>query len=87
MARQGRQWARRELVWRVNEWQRAWDIAMRRIDRAPTIVAARMPFHHALDMLDRGFVSGDAFMFELGMLTLIDCCNQAVEGGDCPQWW
>jgi hypothetical protein len=60
---------------------------MKRIESAPTIVAARMPFHQALDMLDRGCVSGDAFMFELGVLTIMDCCDQAVEGADCPQWW
>ena len=78
---------RKELAWDINEWQRAWDIAMRRIDGAPTRVAAQRPFRYALDLLDRGFVSGDPFLFELGVLTILDCCDQAVEGGGYSQWW
>jgi hypothetical protein len=80
-------WTRKELVWGINEWQRAWDIAMWRIEGAPARVASQKPFHHALDMLDRGFVLGDAFLFELGVLTIMDCCDQAVEGGGCSEWW
>src|SRR5678809_769951 len=87
MARKRRVRAPKELVWDVTEWQRAWEIAMMRIDGAPTIVATQIVFHHALDMLDRGFILGDAFQFQLGILTMMDCCNDAIERGDCYQWW
>jgi hypothetical protein len=74
-------------VWDVTEWQRAWEVAMLRIDGVPAIVAEQDAFHHAVDMLDRGFAEGDRFQFELGLLTLIDCCSQAIDRGDCWQWW
>jgi hypothetical protein len=44
-------------------------------------------FHHAVDMLDCGFARGDAFQFQLGMIMMIDCCNEAILRGDCYQWW
>ncbi len=87
MARRRRVRLTRELVWDVNEWQWAWHIAMVRIHGAPTIVAKQIAFHHALEMLDRGFASGDAFQFQLGVLTMMDCCHEAIERGDCCQWW
>lgn len=60
---------------------------MRRIDGAPTIVTGQVTFDHALDMLDRGFADGDRFQFELGLVTLMDCCTQSITRGDCGQWW
>jgi hypothetical protein len=87
MARRRRVRVTKELVWDVTEWQRAWGIAMERIDGAPTIVAERIAFRNALDMLDRGFAAGDAFQFQLGILTMMDCCNEAIEHGDCYRWW
>jgi hypothetical protein len=60
---------------------------MMRINGAPEIVTEQIAYHHALDMLDCGFARGDAFQFQLGMLMVLDCCNQAIERGDCPQWW
>lgn len=60
---------------------------MRRIEQAPPIVAALEPFHHALDMLDRGFADGDFVQFGHGLITLMDCCSEAVNRRDCPQWW
>jgi hypothetical protein len=38
-------------------------------------------------MLDGAFVRGDAFQFQLGIIMILDCCNEAIEGGDCSQWW
>ena len=49
---------------------------MMRIDGAPTIVAAQMVFHHALDMLDRGFILGDAFQFQLGGAGTVEGLNE-----------
>jgi len=78
---------RQKLAWNVTDWQRAWELAMLRIDGVPTIVARQAGFHHALDMLDRGFSEGDPFQFQLGLVTLMDCCRQAIDRGDCWQWW
>ncbi len=75
------------LVWDVSEWQRAWALAMRRIDGAPLVVTEEATYHHAVDMLDRAFAEGDRFQFELGLVTLIDCCNEAITRGACRQWW
>ena len=75
------------ILWDVNEWQRAWEIVITRIDGVPDIVAEQVTFHHALDMLDCGFARGDAFQFQLGILMMMDACNEAIERGDCRQWW
>ncbi len=79
--------ARQRSQWNVNEWQRAWEIAMMRIDGMPAIVAGQPAIEHALEMLDRAFIDGDRFQFELGLLTLMDCCFQSISRGDCQQWW
>ena len=76
-----------DVLWDINDWQRAWEIAMMRIDGAPAVVTKQIAFHHALDMLDRGFSRGDAFQFQLGILVILDCCNEAIERGDCCPWW
>ena len=76
-----------DVLWDIHDWQRAWEIAMMRIDGAPAVVTKHIAFHHALDMLDRGFARGDAFQFQLGILVILDCCNEAIERGDCCPWW
>ena len=75
------------VQWNGNDWRRAWKIALTRIYGAPPIMIEHIAFHHALDMLDCGFARGDAFQFQLGMLMMIDCCNEAIQRGDCYQWW
>lgn len=75
------------VQWNGNDWRRAWKIALTRIDGAPTIVTEHIAFQHAVDMLDCGFTSGDTFQFQLGMLMMMDCCNEAIERGDCYPWW
>ena len=42
---------------------------------------------HAINMLDGAFVKGDAFEFQLGLITILDCCRNAVKQGRCRQWW
>jgi hypothetical protein len=78
---------RKELIWNGDEWQRAWEIALMRIEGAPTAVSEGIAFHHAIDMLDGAFARGDAFQFQLGIIMILDCCNEAIERGDCSQWW
>ena len=57
-----------------------------RITGAPTAVSEQYPFRHAVKMLDSAFVKGDAFEFQLGLITILDCCNQAIKKGRC-RWW
>ena len=75
------------VTWNGNDWQQAWQIAMTRINGMPAVVAKQIAFHHAVDMLDCGFARGDAFQFQLGLLMVMDACNEAIERGDCGQWW
>ena len=87
MARRRRErTTKKRTVWAVHEWERAWELAMRRIDGAPAVVTGQEAYH-ALDMLDRGFAEGDRFQFELGLVILMDCCSEAINRGDCWQWW
>jgi hypothetical protein len=78
---------RGDVIWNCNEWCQAWHIALTRIHGAPSEVSEQMPFRHALDMLDGAFVKGDAFEFQLGLITILDCCNNAIKQGQCTQWW
>ena len=82
-----RRMRRNDLIWNGNEWRRAWDIALMRIDGAPAAVSGQLAFHHAIDMLDGAFAKGDAFQFQLGIIMILDCCHEAIERGDCSQWW
>jgi hypothetical protein len=38
-------------------------------------------------MLDGAFIKGDAFEFQLGLVTILDCCHKAIQEGQCAQWW
>jgi hypothetical protein len=78
---------RGDVIWTAGEWRRAWRIALKRINGAPTAVAESFPFRHGIDTLDRAFAKGDAFEFQLGLVTIFDCCKQAVKEGRCVQWW
>jgi hypothetical protein len=82
-----RRMRRSDLIWNGNDWQRAWQIALMRIEGAPTTVSEHITFHHAIEMLDGAFARGDAFQFQLGIIMILDCCNEAIERGDCSQWW
>jgi hypothetical protein len=78
---------RGDVRWDGDEWRRAWQMAMRRIEGAPIAVSNDSAFRHGLDMLDGAFAKGDAFEFQLGLITLFDCCTQAISQGRCKQWW
>jgi hypothetical protein len=79
--------AKPQVRWDAADWQRGWSMAIRRIEGVPPVVAGLEPFDHALDMLDRGFAEGDWVQFGHGLITLMDCCAEAVNRGDCQQWW
>jgi hypothetical protein len=76
-----------DVIWNVNEWGLAWRIALRRIEGAPAAVSEQVAFQHAIEMLDEAFIKGDAFEFQLGLFTMLDCCRKAVTHGYCSQWW
>jgi hypothetical protein len=78
---------RGDVIWNGKEWRQAWRIALRRINGAPDAVLQEMAFRHGIDMLDGAFVKGDAFEFQLGLITILDCCTQAIRQGRCRQWW
>jgi hypothetical protein len=78
---------RGDVIWNGNEWRQAWKIALMRINGAPPSVSEEIAFRHAIDMLDGAFVKGDAFEFQLGLITILDCCSNAVKQGQCMQWW
>ena len=78
---------RGDVIWDRNEWRRAWKIALMRIDGAPPAVSGKIAFVHAIEMLDGAFIKGDAFEFQLGLVTILDCCNKAIQEGQCDQWW
>ena len=82
-----RRMRRSELIWSGNDWRRGWEIALMRIRGAPAAVSDHLTYHHAIDMLDAAFARGDAFQFQLGIIMILDCCNEAIERGDCSQWW
>ena len=42
---------RGDVIWDRNEWNKAWQIAVGRIDGAPAAVSERTAFRHAIDML------------------------------------
>ena len=78
---------RGDVMWDVNEWRRAWHLVLPRITGAPPVVSNTFAFRHGIDTLDRAFVQGDAFEFQLGLVTIFDCCSEAVREGRCSRWW
>jgi hypothetical protein len=78
---------RGDVVWDLNEWRLAWQVVLPRIKGAPPVVSKNFAFRYGIDTLDRAFVKGDAFEFQLGLVTIFDCCSEAVREGRCSQWW
>jgi hypothetical protein len=78
---------RGDVMWNINEWRQAWQIVLPRITEAPPVVSKKHAFRHGIETLDRAFVKGDAFEFQLGLVTIFDCCSEAVREGRCSQWW
>jgi hypothetical protein len=85
--RRRRQVVRQQSQWTASEWQGGWELAMTRIDGAPSNVTTESVFQECLAVLDGAFADGDSFRFQLGLLTLMDFCAQVVNGTNCQQWW
>ena len=78
---------RRRTRWTLDEWNRGWDIAMSRIEGAPTDIRTECIFQDCLTVLDWGFANGNGRRFELGLNALMDFCADMVSEGNCKQWW
>jgi len=78
---------RRRTRWTVDEWSRGWEVAISRIDGAPTDVRTECIFQDCLIVLDGAFVDGNGLRFELGLNALMDFCTDMVSDGNCKQWW
>ena len=78
---------RQRSKWTVNKWQLGWKLAMTRIDSVPSVVERQPVFQECLAVLDGAFADGDKARFELGLIALMDCCNEAVNTGVCESWW
>ena len=78
---------RGDVIWNGREWRQAWRIALLRIHGAPSGLLQNIAFRHGIEMLDGAFMKGDAFEFQLGLITILDCCHQAIRQGQCRQWW
>ena len=78
---------RQQSKWTAREWQGGWELAMTRIDDAPSTLTTEPVFNECLAVLDGAFADGDNLRFQLGLLTLIDCRSEAVKGRECQKWW
>ncbi len=78
---------RHRKSWTPSEWERAWQLAMMRLDGVPDVVRASEAFQQAVDRLNAAFIEGHCFRFELRLYTLLDLCAEAVNRGEADQWW
>ena len=79
--------ARRRTKETLYEWEQGWNLAMARIDGAPTLVERQQFFQDCLWVLNGAFADGDRLRFELGVRALVDFCNEIINSGDVEQWW
>ena len=73
------------LYWNGHEWREAWKIVVMAIDGESDTLRSQPAFCNALEVLDSGFSSGDVFQFQVGMVMILQCCNEAIERGDSSQ--
>jgi hypothetical protein len=78
---------RRRTRWTVEEWERGWNVALSRIEGAPTMIAAERIFQDCVTVLDAAFSDGSGLRFEFGLNALVDFCSDSVSDGDCERWW
>ena len=78
---------RQRSRWTVKDWQRGWELAISRLVGVPPAVSCQPVFQECMAVLDGAFADGDKFRFELGLSTLMEFCVEAVNRGECNQWW
>jgi hypothetical protein len=77
MMRRRRVIVRRRTSGSVDEWERGWELVIRRIENVPTVVKKEPLFHDCLTVLNGAFADGNYVQFTLGMNALIDICAEA----------
>ena len=78
---------KRPSRWTADDWERAWALAAIRIAEMPAFLERKSAFRESLLVLNAAFAEGDGSRFEKGLITLLDYCDEAINRGDCKQWW
>lgn len=73
--------------WASQDWERAWQSALRRINGMPPELAGCSEIHQPLRAMDEAFVHGNSEQFEDCLIELLDHCAELVNRGDYQQWW
>jgi hypothetical protein len=74
-------------IWTATDWERGWRSALMRMYGAPAHVAKQRIFQESVAVLNGAFADGSSQRFQLGLITLLDFCAEAVNTGGCKQWW
>ncbi len=73
--------------WASQDWDRAWQSALRRIKGMPPPLVSDARIQEALTTMNDAFIQGNSNNFEVGLIALLDCCAELVNRGECQQWW
>ena len=73
--------------WAGQDWERAWQSALRRINGMPPDLVSTPIIHDSLMTMDEAFIHGDSTKFEASLIELLDQCAELVNRGDYQQWW
>jgi hypothetical protein len=73
--------------WASQDWDRAWQSALRRINGMPPALVTNELVQQAVSTMDEAFKQGDSNMFEVALIALLDECADLVNRGDYQQWW
>lgn len=70
---------RQRLRGSVDDWERGWELAVRRIEEAPSVVKEQPIFHDCLTVLNGAFADGNHLQFELAVNALMDFLHRYAE--------
>ncbi len=73
--------------WASQDWERAWQSALRRVDGMPAELISGPHIQASLTGMDEAFILGDSKQFEKALIALLDHCAKLVKQGDYQQWW
>ena len=68
---------KRRTTGSIDEWERGWELVMKKIENVPAVVKNEPLFHDCLTVLNGAFADGNYLQFTLGMNALIDICAEA----------
>ena len=73
--------------WTAQDWERAWQSALRRINGMPAELQSCPQIRQSLTAMDDAFSCGDSTEFESALIVLLDSCAELVNRGEYLQWW